>query len=224
MQNEKKLSAWVNGPWGDAEYKLLASCGISHAASLKDADVSLFVGGADINPFLYDETPLSGIMFDADRDKADLEAWRASKGKFKIGICRGSQFLNVMNGGRLWQDVNNHTRHHDIVDAFTGKVIPKVTSTHHQQFRPAYEAIVIATARETTYKQSYGQRWRLTDNDTPLDNYYKIDHEVLFYPRSRSLCFQPHPEYAGETSTANYFREVLVKCLADEYPHKPNRR
>lgn len=225
MSEERKpLSAWVNSPWSDAEYKLLKSCGISHAASLKEADVSLFVGGADLNPFLYDEAALPGTRYDDKRDKDDLEAWRASKGKFKIGICRGGQFLNVMNGGRLWQDVDNHTRHHDIVDSFTGEVIPQVSSTHHQQFRPAYEAIVIATARETTFKASAGQRWTLSNNGTPLDDYYKVDHEVLFYPRSRSLCFQPHPEYEGELTTAKYFREVLAKCLADEYPHKPKRK
>lgn len=194
----------------------MRKCGWEIAANLDEADAVFFVGGADVNPLLYGEPVVQGTHYDIHTDNRDLHGWRLAKDKFKIGVCRGGQFLNVMNGGKLWQDVDNHGRSHDIVDKYTGQVV-RVSSTHHQQFRPAMDAITIATARETTRKQAGEQTWRYKNDDTPMDRYFSIDHEVVWYRDTRSLCFQPHPEYTEPEGTGKYFQTVLEKCWNDEY-------
>lgn len=198
------------------EYALMMRCGWERAMNFEEADAVFFVGGSDVNPALYGEEALKGTGFHIPTDNRDLTGWRMSAGKMRIGICRGGQFLNVMNGGKLWQDVDGHCGSHDLVDKFTGQVV-RVSSTHHQQFRPAMNGITIATARETTKKVTANQTWSLKNDHTPMDDYFKIDHEVVWYPSTRSLCFQPHPEYLSPEGTEPYFRSVLNKCWDDEY-------
>lgn len=217
-------TVWVNSGQADLEYALMEKIGVKRAKSAADADIVFFVGGADVNPALYDEAALQGTRFSEPTDKRDLQGFRIGHDKFKVGICRGGQFLNVMNGGKLWQHVDGHTRYHDLVDSFTGEVV-HVSSTHHQQFRPNFKhAVVIATARESTMKFAALQRWKLTNNGTPSDNHFKIDHEVVWYPNTRSLCFQPHPEYTDAKATGEYFESVFWKCMNDAYPHQPADR
>lgn len=192
--------------------------GFVRAKSIEDADAVFFVGGADVNPLLYGEEPHRTTHYDNRRDIEDMYAWRMAKDKLKVGVCRGGQFLNVMNGGKLWQDVDNHTSTHELTDQFTGQKF-MVSSTHHQQFRPAMNGIVVATARQTTRKAAAGQTWTYAKNDTPMDNYFAIDHEVVWYPETQSLCFQPHPEYTLPMTCSMYFLSVLKKCIANEYVH-----
>jgi len=226
-----KLSVWVNSQSNDLEYALMEKAGFDRAVSLHKADILLFVGGADVNPLLYNENPLVETRFDVQRDEFDMLGYRAAESKFKVGICRGGQFLNVMNGGRMWQDVNNHAlvHTHKLTDAMPGKTLD-VTSTHHQMMRPTGSAIVIGTAREATYKKAETQRWLLNPNikvqdENKLNNYFKIDHEVLYYPGTRSLSFQPHPEYGTAPAECKaYFDEVIHKALDGTYTNWANKR
>lgn len=218
LVNGRRLKVYVNAQANDLEYRLFEMCGIDRADNMDEADIVQFIGGADVNPMLYGEQPLSVTSYNVHTDDRDLIGWRAAKDKIKVGICRGGQFLNVMNGGKLWQDVNNHCGSHWAVDRFTGQRV-MVTSTHHQQFRPAQTAITILTARETTFKKSAEHVWNLKDNGTAADDFFKIDHEVVWYPDTRSLCFQPHPEYPEAYDKCTpYFRDVLWKCIRNQYP------
>lgn len=218
----KPLKFWVNSRNDGLENALMCRCGFEPAKVITDADIMFFVGGADVNPHLYGEEAIPQTHFSVQTDTLDLYAFREAKNMFKVGICRGGQFLNVMNGGKLWQDVDNHTRSHELVDAFTGQKV-MVSSTHHQQFRPAQDAVTIATARETTRKQSEMNLWSWKKDGTQIDTYFAIDHEVLYYPGTRSLCFQPHPEYSSPSTTAAYFEGVINKAIRGEYV-KPEKK
>jgi putative glutamine amidotransferase len=75
-------------------------------------DGFLFTGGQDVSPALYDQTelPFCGKT-SARRDafeKALLEEVLRLNKPF-LGICRGLQFLNVMLGGSLYQDIPSQT-------------------------------------------------------------------------------------------------------------------
>jgi len=102
------------------------------------------------------------------------------------GICRGGQFLNVMNGGSMWQHVNNHIGNHMAFEVLTQKEII-VTSTHHQMMVPTDEALVLMTASRATVRQGGGKAELLGERDD--------DVEAIYYPKTECLCFQPHPEY-----------------------------
>lgn len=188
--------------------KMFFDAGFKGATSVDDASIICFTGGEDVDPSFYGEEALPGTAFNTARDtrEAIIYADALAQKKPMIGICRGSQFLNVMNGGKLWQDVNNHAIYgkHSVVDMKTGKELEGMTSTHHQQMIPTDGAEILAVAALSTMKASHGAV--VTRYAPELD-----DIEVVWYPDSLSLCFQPHPEFAhGECR--NYFLD-----LVDEY-------
>ena len=52
----------------------------------------------------------------------------------------------------------------------------------------------------------------LTPQDDPDgDKNDEVDYEVLYYHRSRSLCFQPHPEYGDVPGCTDYFFNLITK-------------
>jgi gamma-glutamyl-gamma-aminobutyrate hydrolase PuuD len=183
--------------------KMLYEAGFKGAKDLDEADIICFTGGEDVNPSLYNEEAINGTHFNASRDDHEAMIYGYTLKKPKIGICRGAQFLNVMNGGRLWQDVNNHAcaGHHDVTDVKTGEIIQGMTSTHHQQMIPADDAEIVATAALSTVKRAMSsvQMRNEPEND---------DMEVLWYPDTLSLCFQPHPEFR-HGPCRNYFLDLV---------------
>ena len=157
------------------------------------ADLICFTGGADVSPMLYDCPKHPTTQNDLRRDEDCFELFhKALFTKPMVGICRGAQFVNVCNGGEMWQNVDNHALQgtHTAVDVMDGKKY-QVTSTHHQMMIPTEEAEVLLVAHETT-KREYSDIWETT--------YMKElpDMEALWYEASRSLCFQPHPEYVDK--------------------------
>ena len=66
-------------------------------------------GGHDVSPICYNEEPMQKLEATfLERDKFDslLISEAQKKGKPILGICRGAQILNVVNGGTLYQDVS----------------------------------------------------------------------------------------------------------------------
>ena len=77
-------------------------------ALLACLDGIVFSGGEDVNPSWYGEAPLNAtVEIDSLRDVSDSLLVRAAlrSGKPVLGICRGSQLLNVLLGGSLYQDI-----------------------------------------------------------------------------------------------------------------------
>lgn len=179
------------------------------ATSYEEADILMFTGGHDVNPELYGEKRHPNTMINKLRDEQEVYMFNKAKadGKKFVGICRGGQFLNVMNGGRMFQHVNGHSSMHNMV-THHGDVI-KVTSTHHQMMRPAYDGQLLGYARES-HKREFMKGDRITTE------YAKHkDPEVVFYPKTNSLCFQPHPEFTcdGVDECREYFYELLEDLL-----------
>lgn len=185
--------------------KMFFDAGMRGARSVAEADIICFTGGEDVDPSLYGEKPIPGTYFNPKRDQIEAYIYgeALAENKPMIGICRGAQFLNVMNGGKLWQDVNNHATHsgHSVIDMITGEIKHNMTSTHHQQMIPAKDAEILAVAELSTVKTNMT---KTVKRKTPVAD----DVEVLWYPSSLSLCFQPHPEFEhGECR--NYFLDLV---------------
>ena len=76
---------------------------------LDTIDGIIFSGGIDISPLNYDENPLKEInRMSSVRDNYEIMLFKkAYERKMPIlGICRGSQLMNVCLGGNLYQDIN----------------------------------------------------------------------------------------------------------------------
>lgn len=203
--NANKFRVFIVG--GGYEYiKMMYELGYGGAKGLGDADIVLFTGGHDVTPELYGEKALSSTNNSVERDEREKiiyeEALKA--GLPMVGICRGGQFLNVMNGGKMYQHVNNHCRNHDMVVIGNPNKTVKVTSTHHQMMRPNEEkCLVLAVAAEATQLSSYGLE---INRVTPSMD----DIEVVWYEDTACLCFQPHPEFAyAPPECRKYFEECM---------------
>jgi hypothetical protein len=182
---------------------------------LYDADIVCFVGGEDVNPKLYKQHIHSHTYYNASRDEYEVEIYNeaVSLGIPMVGICRGGQFLNVMSGGSMWQDVDGHSGTHIARISDTKEEI-EVTSVHHQMMDPDWNSNVkiLLRAGMSTRKESMSsiESSSYGYSQFPMKGVW-TDTEALWYPDSRCLCFQPHPEY-GHEPTMNIFFKFL-----DEY-------
>lgn len=172
--------------------------------TLAEADFVQFTGGADVSPHLYNHPKLAVTHNDVKRDVREQVIYEEAKklGKPCLGICRGAQFLNVMNGGEMWQDVDNHAVRagHSLIDLQWNQWV-NVTSTHHQMMKPSANGLVRATARESNYRL-------LGTGEVDKQGDFK-DVEVVWYGESQDLCFQPHPEFIGAEECKAYYFNLI---------------
>lgn len=197
----------------DGSAHLFAGAGMKETDNIEDADIIIFNGGADIGTSIYGEQPIYGYIpgQPSKRDQAEIDIFNAFPGKMKVGICRGAQLLNCLNGGSLWQDVNNHGMSHRMIDVLTGEKI-LVTSTHHQMMRPSPMGKVIGIADESTRKDAEHDHY-------PFKSYTddKADTEIVWYRNTRSLCIQGHPEYYPDSRFAHYCINLINKYFNEEF-------
>lgn len=195
----------------------LKDAGFDTCYDVGNADLVLFTGGADVSPHFYGEEIHPQTSYSTYRDDACASLYEDALQRDlpMVGICRGAQFLNVMNGGRLWQHVDKHglTQCHDMIDVKSGRKW-SVTSTHHQMMRPHTTGEVLAIANESTFKQNMVGNSVNNVVDDPHDV------EVVWYNLTNCLCFQPHPEYRGDhvQETKTYFWTLFKSCFPQIVP------
>ena len=135
----------------------LLESGESIEAIKSRLDGLLLTGGNDIEPAFYGETRLPECgEVEPERDviEIDLTRWALRDDVPLLGVCRGLQVLNVVQGGTLYQDIasqrpgspehalvafpRSHLAHDIEVDAGTrladilGATHVTVNSLHHQ--------------------------------------------------------------------------------------------
>lgn len=189
--------------------QMFAQQGFEKADSVDDADLVCFVGGADVDPSRYQQEPYdNNSYYDTQRDAKEAEVYRkCMKDSIPmVGICRGAQFLHVMCGGELWQDVDNHTRDHDIIDIEWLQTIP-VSSTHHQMMKINDEMSLIATTVEPVATYFVSGR-DLKEKD-------QLEVEACSYEEHAVLCVQGHPEFPEYREFRGWFFHKLADCLYD---------
>lgn len=152
----------------------------------KNSNGLILSGGGDVNPQLYGEenTDSLSINIEDERDTFEfqlIDTFRSHK-KAILGICRGSQILNVYFGGSLYQDIEKclnieypYNSNHLIKltpDGFLGKLFATditVNSLHHQAIKDLAPDLV-AVARNSKYpdiieafehssEKVYGTQW-----------------------------------------------------------------
>jgi gamma-glutamyl-gamma-aminobutyrate hydrolase PuuD len=178
-------------------------------SSIEEADLVQFTGGSDVSPDMYGEKAHPYTSANPLRDEREARIFRIATHLKKpmAGICRGGQFLNVMCGGWLYQHVNNHAIHgtHTAINVETNCILP-VTSTHHQMMRAGLDARILGIASESTQCENMeGGSLNYHDQEDGTDV------EVLFYPKEKVLCFQPHPEYMELVAPCQKWYFKLIK-------------
>jgi GMP synthase-like glutamine amidotransferase len=177
-------------------------------------DLVVFTGGTDVNPLYYAQEKLA-FTDRPDKDRDALEAlWFSYCRERKIpmtGICRGSQFGCVMNGGALFQHVQNHAigGYHPVITN-EGKLLD-VTSTHHQMMDVELtNHELIAWSPEPRSKVYLYDLTALPKGRSP-----EVEPEVVFFPDTLFLSAQYHPEYMPKDSAGRLF---YLETLEDKFP------
>ena len=161
----------------------------------EEPDLIQFTGGSDVTPSLYGQDMHPQTLNNPERDEREVEIFKLYKGYPMAGICRGAQFLHVMNGGEMYQHVDNHAiqgTHPVFID---GKIV-QCTSTHHQMMKYFIQSEVIGHSVEAKNKEF------MKDGEI-VTKWGGYDLEIVLYPNT--LCFQPHPEYGVEECEELYF-------------------
>lgn len=167
-------------------------------------DGFLFTGGQDVDPRLYHEEPLEGLVSCCPaRDALELPLLRGAlaAGKPLLGICRGLQLINAALGGSLYQDLPSQ----------------RPSDTAHSQrppyHRPAHPATLIegtplhrllgagslqvnSLHHQGVKALAPGLQAMATAPDGLVEAFWAPDHPFLW-------AVQWHPEYLYETDPAS---------------------
>ncbi|MGA7617566.1 MAG: gamma-glutamyl-gamma-aminobutyrate hydrolase family protein [Thermoanaerobaculia bacterium] len=180
-------------------------------ALLDALDGIVLAGGNDCDPTVYgEEAHQSVVLLDRRRQSNDLAlAGRARElGIPTLGICLGSQLMNIVAGGSIVQDIPSEVagsvghrssqgarQRHDVMivsgtklASIVGEGSLNVNSSHHQAVRAP----------------GHGLRVTARSSDGVVEGIEDSEH--LFY-----LGVQWHPEdMAGEMSSVALFRALVV--------------
>lgn len=185
-------------------------------SSPRQSELIVFSGGTDVAPTLYGEAGyhMCTQRSDHERDRREVAMYRlaVSKGKKLVGICRGAQLLNVLNGGKLWQNVDGHrSKPHPVtyINEKSEKFVLPVTSDHHQMMIMGQSGRLWGYAGQSTIKSSF-------EDDIPMASHHVDDPEIVYYPATKSLCFQPHPEWGLEQCERLFF-DCVKRMAAGRY-------
>lgn len=195
---------------GNHQYdELFRSMGHSLVSTIDFAEMLCFTGGSDVSPEIYGDKAHPYTGYDRNRDQYEFNLFNRAVelGIPMVGICRGGQFLNVMNGGRMYQHVSKHTAPHEIIDLQTGETV-LVSSTHHQMMMMAPSGLLVASSALAGTREWF-------DGQIAKKDISDEDIEVVYYEDSNCLCFQPHPEFSSPEyePMRDYFERLINKFL-----------
>jgi len=215
--DELYMSVFIQGPQFEkkmfAEMFCKARCHL--ASTIEDADLVVFTGGSDVNPGLYGEEAHTTTHYNNIRDEADLKAWKQcfEEGIPVFGVCRGMQFLWVVQGGSLYQDVDLHQGNHHIYDVLEERAVTNVSSVHHQMIDPKS----INPARfEIVATNNKATRRHLNSKTTIEGELHDV--EAVFMRDTAFFGVQGHPEYRGYEE----FLRWTLKKMVHFYSENPD--
>jgi gamma-glutamyl-gamma-aminobutyrate hydrolase PuuD len=181
---------------------------------IEDAELVIFTGGEDVTPRLYGCKKHATTYNNERRDKEEKKVFDSIRpDQLVLGICRGSQFLCVMNGGKLIQNCRNHAigSTHAITN---GNFIYQITSTHHQMQYPFdlpkenYD--ILYWAENLSYGQLEG------DKIVPEVVERFGEPEIVLYhlkDKPKCLAVQGHPEMIPDSPVAKMINDLIKNNL-----------
>jgi acyl-CoA reductase-like NAD-dependent aldehyde dehydrogenase/gamma-glutamyl-gamma-aminobutyrate hydrolase PuuD len=187
----------------------------NNSEDIYQCDGFVLTGGVDTHPSFYNGNTVynnSPSTFMIERDHFEEKIYRYSQlNKLPVlGICRGMQLINVLEGGKLIQDLDNGNERHrkeesdkihsivaensSLLHKVSGSLTGRVNSAHHQAIDPG----------------SIGDNLMVNAYD---DDDEKIIEGLEFKDKTDKafmLCVQWHPERINNKEK-NPFSENLKK-------------
>jgi len=183
-----------------------------HSAALAtNFDAVIIGGGDDIDPVLYGEKPAERAKINAERDVFEVGIiTQALAGKVPLlGICRGAQLINVVNGGTLHLTIRHRRKKTSNrstlfpaktaliekgsrLEGIIGSDCCRINSLHHQAVDRVGEGLRIAAYDLDGFVQAIES---------------KTDHFIV--------GTQWHPEYLPYLRTQRKIFKKLICVAAD---------
>jgi len=213
-QKSKKRNIII-GTLGSLSKETLDFFSLRFNVTGKSVNLLFFPGGPDVSPDIYGEQKGKYTISDKKRDNIFLKIFENWYHIPKLGICGGAQFLTVASGGKLIQHVEGHNKGpHDMSVHFDGNTNPskfKITSTHHQMMYPfnldssKYQLLGWASRfKSLVYLDGENKQKELPNKF--------VEPEIVYYPSTRSLAIQGHPEHA---ECSDNTRDLCLTLIED---------
>lgn len=178
-----------------------------------------FTGGEDVSPELYGHRNLASGN-SPRRDEAEKVIFEAAlmHGIPMTGICRGSQFLNVMCGGTMVQHLKaSHGGSHHLAHT-KDHCCFEVTSSHHQMSVPGPEGQVLSWADETVRLDQMVYGGNLLADLGRCGSVFPngetaLVTEAIYYPKRRVFGVQHHPEWQRVSEEAPQWTLRMIREL-----------
>ena len=170
-------------------------------------------GGNDINPRYYGEEPhpyTQHPVYQRDLREFSMAEHAIKTGQPIVGVCRGAQLLCILNGGKLYQHSEPHKQNHAI------KCIPypsgedlsfdNVSAGHHQIMIPSGNYEVLGWNPNETKVWTSATEFHIEKNCP----------EIVWWPETKSLGIQAHPEWAHpDEPWAKYIDNLMAELGID---------
>lgn len=185
-------------------------------------DYMVFPSGEEISPFLYGQVKLKRTTINVVRDLEENAVYRKIPHDIpKIGIGRGANLLNVLNGGSMYQYVNGHIADHIAVDLMSGTEV-RINSCHRQQMITPTNAEMIMAASVSEQKETPKKLYYIDPHKNTAANYYP-DEEVAWINSSKSFLFQPRVSFNSDRKTDKNTNEIFIDYF-ERYVHPHTKR
>ncbi len=174
-------------------------------------------GGSDIHPSLYlrenVRTYAGGTLSQRDQAEAKLFARAVEAGLTILGVCRGAQLGCALTGGILVQNVTGHHYDHRVT-TIDGKTFPS-SSIHHQMMYPwkvQHELIAWTEyPKSAVYEGLTQQEMEIWPTQKYGDKELPIEPEIVWFPSTKCLAIQGHPEMMEPSCSFNRYIGELVR-------------
>jgi len=198
-----KIRVYGHGDWIDNSVQV---------RRISDADVVVMPGGGDWNPALYNEVPDGTRSWYEPSDRIQMAEISEAIDRKKVvfGICRGLQGVTIANGGKLVQHIQHPSSHP--VKLINNKYIP-TNSCHHQMCNPFM--LPEEDYRVLGWTEGLSNVYLPENSALPKDeNGNVIEPEIIWYPKTRCVGWQSHPEWMeSKSQSVRLANEVISQLL-----------
>ena len=192
----------------------------NNTEDISKCDGFILTGGVDVHPSLYNGEKIyenRPETHQIERDRFEEKIYRYSQANKLpvLGICRGMQLINVLQGGKLIQDLDNGNERHKKEEAdkkhsiatendtllykIAGSLSGHVNSAHHQAIDP----------------DAIGKNLKINAYDSGDE---KIIEGLEFSDKTGKgfmLCVQWHPERIHNKEENPFSKKIKERFLAE---------
>ena len=173
-------------------------------------------GGSDIHPSFYLRDNVHTFVGNTpslrDQAEAKLFVKAVEAGLVIFGVCRGAQLGCALSGGILIQNVSGHLNDH-MITTIDDLSFP-ASSIHHQMMYPwGIQHKLIAWThypKSDIYEGLTDQELEKIPTNLYGKNQLPIEPEIVWFPQTKCLGIQGHPEMMNENSYFNKYIKQLV--------------